>query len=196
MRRGALGRLELPTKNSRWSNVLFLALTIAGGVGILASILTVRYSGHPSFAMAKGMLMNGKLRRIIDAESSFVGLERSLEQAKGIEEFWTRLRAGSVELGFKGVRMVIDGRVFEEFASREAKGQWQLRIPLAEKRYVNFFGGVDSLDPLVLSAFANSIERGLSKWLAAQTPEALRMPVASQSNFPPNAGAGGGQANT
>ena len=76
---------------------------------------------------------------MIDAEVRLAAFERRLAQASDIQDCWAQLRAGTVEFGFKGVRMVIDGRVFEEPLSLNSGPLWQLRIPLEQGRYINFF---------------------------------------------------------
>ena len=45
---------------------------------------------------------------------------------------------------------------------RPAKPRWQLRIPLSDSQYVNFYRDFDSdMNPLVLSAFVEAVQRGL-----------------------------------
>jgi hypothetical protein len=139
-------------------------------------------------AMAPRDLLGGRLRGMIDAEVRLAAFERRLAQASDIEDCWAQLRAGTAEFGFQGVRMVIDGRVLEEPLSLNSGQLWQLRIPLQEGHYINFFREFGS-HHLILSAFAISVGRGLSGWLAAQNhPEPLREPVAAQPHFTAAAG--------
>jgi hypothetical protein len=133
---------------------------------------------------------------MIDAEVRLADFERRLEQAGDIEECWARLRAGTIEFGFKGVRMVIDGRVFGEPLPLNSEQLWQLRIPLQEGCYINFFREFVS-NEVIVSAFATSIERGLNGWLAAQNrPEPLREPVAAPSHFAAAAADSAGEVNS
>jgi hypothetical protein len=68
--------------------------------------------------------------------------------------------------------MRINGVVFEEAAGHISKRLWQLRIPLPEGEYVNFFRDFGAeMDPLVLSQFVTAVERGLTTWMTAQTAE-------------------------
>ena len=106
---------------------------------------------------------------MIDAEVRLAAFESRLAQASDIEDCWAQLRAGTVEFGFKGVRMVIDGRVFEELLPLNSEQLWQLRIPLQEGHYINFFREFGS-SHVILSAFATSVGRGLNGWLAAPEP--------------------------
>lgn len=120
------------------------------------------------------MFLNGRLRQIIDAETRLAELERHLGEATDLEHCWSHLRRGSMEFGFKGVRLVTDGTVFAEITSPDSERFWQLRIPLQEGTYVNFLREFDSAEPLVVSAFANSIQRGMIIWLAAHGVKVAR----------------------
>ena len=132
---------------------------------------------------------------MIDAEVRLAAFESRLAQASDIEDCWAQLRAGTVEFGFKGVRMVIDGRVFEELLPLNSEQLWQLRIPLQEGHYINFFREFGSSRHVILSAFATSVGRGLNGWLAAQNhAELLREPVATPSHFTAAAGDTAGES--
>ncbi len=55
---------------------------------------------------------------------------------------------------------------------------WQLRIPLSNSQYVNFGRGFDSdMNPLVLSAFVEAVQRGLEARSKAPAAEVIRMPA-------------------
>ena len=98
---------------------------------------------------------------------------------------------GSKEFGFHSVRMSVGGIVFED--SKRGKGpEWQLRIPLSRAQYVNFgrdFGS--EVNPLILSAFVSTVERGLKEVVARSKPEVIPMPAVRELVYMANAGAGG-----
>ena len=72
------------------------------------------------------------------------------------------VRAGSQIFGFHEVRMSLCGCLFEDACSGPAKPRWQLRIPLPDSQWVNFYRDFDSqMNPLVLSAFVGAVQRGL-----------------------------------
>jgi hypothetical protein len=103
-----------------------------------------------------------KFRKSIDAQIRLNELETALANAPDIEECWKRICASSNEFGFSGVRMSVNGAVFEDFATHGGAKLWQLRISLSPSQYVNFFRDHDSeTDPVVLSAFADAVEHGL-----------------------------------
>jgi hypothetical protein len=107
-------------------------------------------------------------RRMIDADVLLSELETTLAKTRGIAECWNTLRAFSNEFRFCGIRMSVNGTVFEDLATQADGRCWQLRIPLTGSDYINFFRDSDSeMSPLILNAFVNAVERGLAGVLAA-----------------------------
>jgi hypothetical protein len=74
------------------------------------------------------------------------------------------------------VRLSYAGRLFEELHTdtTAAQPRWQLRIPLPDSQYVNFYRGFDSqMDPLAISAFVQAVQSGLKTralTVASDTP--------------------------
>jgi UDP-GlcNAc:undecaprenyl-phosphate/decaprenyl-phosphate GlcNAc-1-phosphate transferase len=152
--------------------------------------LGVRNLEYVEFALASRMFLGGKFRRIIDAETRLVDFEASLARAADLEECWRRIRDGSTEFGFQGVRMSLNGTVYEVIDSSESRRLWQLRIPLEGGQYVNFFRDfLSEMNPLILSAFVSAVEKGLKGWMAAREAELARMPVATAPRLYYTAGA-------
>ena len=87
---------------------------------------------YTEFAMAGKMFLGGKFRRIIDAETRLKDFETALENASGIGECWSQICVSSTDFGFRGVRMNIHGRVFEEFPAppNGACGKSAFRSPV------------------------------------------------------------------
>lgn len=124
----------------------------------------VQYLGYTEFANASRILFKGEFRRIIDAETRLNHFEIALATADNLNDCWIRILEGSRDFGFRGVRLSIGGMVFEESNGWSSRPLWQLRIPLAESQYINFVRDFDAqLDPLILSAFVNCVQRGLKK---------------------------------
>src|SRR6202167_6083142 len=107
-----------------------------------AAWMGIQHLGYTEFTTASRLFLRGGFRRIIDFETRLVEFEKTLARATGIEECWIRIRSGSREFGFRGVRMNYEGLVFEDFQRDNSKHLWELRIPLAEARTVNFFHDV------------------------------------------------------
>jgi UDP-GlcNAc:undecaprenyl-phosphate/decaprenyl-phosphate GlcNAc-1-phosphate transferase len=144
--------------------------------GVWMGVRQLRYA---EFTSAGRMFLGGRFRRIIDAETRLIDFEAGLAKAVDIEECWDRVRDGSTEFGFQGVRMSLQGVLFEKLPSRPAKRHWQLRVPLPDGEYVNFLRDFSaSMDPLILGQFVNAVERGLNTWIQTRPVEPERMPAA------------------
>ncbi len=117
-------------------------------------------------------------RQTIDADIRLQELETSLGKAATIAECLNTICASSRDFGFSGVRMCVDGAVFEHFEAMPAGALWQLRIPLNSSQYINFFRDCASaMDPMVLNAFVSAVERGL------QASPALLWPSTKPSTY-------------
>jgi UDP-GlcNAc:undecaprenyl-phosphate GlcNAc-1-phosphate transferase len=137
----------------------------------------IRQLDYAEFASASRMFLGGKFRRIIDVETRLGDFEASLTKADSLEECWAQITKGSQDFGFHEVRMSLSGRIFEDACAGPAKPRWQLRIPLPNSQYVNFYRDFDSdMNPLVLSAFVEAVQRGLESRSTILTTEVIRMP--------------------
>lgn len=180
----AMLSLLLSAVHNEFSGLIVIAFCVIVWVGI-------NYLGYTEFAKAGEMFWRGKFRRIIDAETRLLEFETALAAASSVDECWRQVVAGSLEFGFRGVRMSMDGLVFEEFGCDQSKPVWQLRIPLGRTQYINFSRDFDSdVSPFVLSAFANSIERGLQRRADRRSAEANRMPAAVELVYAAGASSG------
>lgn len=133
---------------------------------------------YAEFASAGRILFGGQFRRMIDVEARLKDFEANLAKASGVEECWSHIRTGSRDFGFDEVRMSFNGRVFDEAHTSPVPAQprWQLRIPLRDSQYVNFYRGFDdAMDPLVMSAFVQAVQRGLEAQPAKPAVEVIRM---------------------
>jgi UDP-GlcNAc:undecaprenyl-phosphate GlcNAc-1-phosphate transferase len=166
-----------------------LVVVLFGG----AVWIGIRQLDYHEFASASRMLFGGRFRRIIDVEARLKDFEATLAKAESVEECWNHVRSGSRDFGFHEVRMSLSGRLFEDLHSETsaAKPRWQLRIPLPDSQYVNFYRGFDSeMNPLVISAFVEAVQRGLEARTAASEVEVIRMPAGPERFFAAGAAAG------
>jgi UDP-GlcNAc:undecaprenyl-phosphate GlcNAc-1-phosphate transferase len=144
----------------------------------------IRQLDYTEFASASRMFLGGRFRRIIDVETRIADFQSSLSKAATEDECWDQIRESSRSFGFHEVRMSLGGRVFEDASSGQTKPRWQLRIPLSESQYVNFSRDFDSdMNPLVLSAFVEAVQRGLASRNTAPAAEVIRMPAASTGRY-------------
>jgi UDP-GlcNAc:undecaprenyl-phosphate/decaprenyl-phosphate GlcNAc-1-phosphate transferase len=151
-----------------------------------AAWLGIQRLGYTEFAMASRLFLQGGFRRIIDFETRVAEFEKTLARATGVEECWIRIRSGSREFGFQGVRLNFEGLIFEDFDRRDRDGLWELRIPLADSQHLNFFRDVKAdTNTVVLSAFVTAVQHGmracmerrLHEQATSQQTELVRMPA-------------------
>jgi len=151
--------------HNQYSGLIVILLCVPAGLGI-------QYLGYAEFAKAGRLFLKGGFRRIIDAETRLHHFEQSLAKAADLNECWATITHGTREFGFQGVRMSMAGVVLEDWTGWNAKPLWQLRIPLNESEYINFFRDFEAhLDPLILSAFVNCVERGLKENAGRNEPK-------------------------
>jgi UDP-GlcNAc:undecaprenyl-phosphate/decaprenyl-phosphate GlcNAc-1-phosphate transferase len=177
---GVVAALSLVASSLRnqFSGLIVIAFCAAAWTGI-------QHLGYTEFAMAGRLFLQGGFRRIIDFETRLVEFERTLARATGIEEAWVRIRSGSREFGFQGVRMDIEGLVFEDFESGDSKHLWELRIPLTDAQAVNFFRDVGiETSSIVLSAFATAVEHGMRTCIERRLQETATVRPAEVVKMP------------
>src|SRR5580658_3420993 len=164
-----------------------IVIVFAGAVWI-----GIRQLDYTEFASASRMFLGGKFRQIIDVETRMADFETALAKAASVEDCWDQIRSGGQGFGFQEVRMSLSGRVFEETSLDSAKPRWQLRIPLPNSQYVNFSRDFDSeVNPLVLSAFVEAVQRGLEARSLASATEVIRMPALNVRHYSAAANSGG-----
>jgi len=186
----AILSLLMSSVQSRFSGLIVIAFCAMAWFGI-------RHLEYGEFAMAGRMFLQGRFRHIIDSETKLLDFEKALGQCANMDECWKEMITWSREFGFQGIQMSVNGTVVEDFGAHDAKGVWELRIPLPDAQYVTFFRSLDSdASPLILSALVNSVQRGLLASLekgAAPVPEVVRIPAAAELYYTARATAGGGK---
>ncbi len=174
----ALLSLVASSLRNQFSGLIVIVLCAAAWMG-------VQQLGYIEFATTGRLFLQGGFRRIVDFETRLVEFEKTLARAAGIEECWIRIRSGSQEFGFRGVRMNYDGLVFEDFQRGGSGHVWELRIALADSQNVNFFHDVGvETSSIVLSAFATAVEHGMRACMehrfhemaASRQAEVVKMP--------------------
>jgi UDP-GlcNAc:undecaprenyl-phosphate GlcNAc-1-phosphate transferase len=190
----ALLSLAASSPGNRFSGLIVIVFCTAAWM----AIQQLRYT---EFAMAGRLFLQGGFRRIIDFETRLVEFENALARSNGIEECWVRIRSGSREFGFQGVRMNFEGLVFEDFQRGGSTHLWELRIPLAEARNVGFFHDLRiETGSMVLGAFASAVEHGMRTCIerrfqetasAGGLAQVVRMPAIVKHYYAASASAAG-----
>ena len=131
----------------------------------------IRQLDYTEFASASRMLFGGKFRRIIDVEARLKDFEATWPRPTASRSAGATFATGSRDFGFHEVRMSLSGKLFEDLhCDASQRARWQLRIPLPDSQYVNFYRGFDSeMNPLVISAFVQAVQRGLEARTATAT---------------------------
>lgn len=150
-----------------------------------AAWIGVQHLGYAEFGIAGRLVFRGALRRIIDVQVRLQQFERSLHAARGIEEKWHIILEGCREFGFRGARMKIGDRIYEDIAPPSGTGAvWQLRIPLPDGQYVNFYRDLQTdMHPIALNGFAEIVQKGLftGEETPAEQPQAQEEPKDAES---------------
>jgi len=172
----------------RFSGLIVIAFCALAWFGI-------RHLEYAEFAMAGRLFWKGTFRQIIDSETKLLDFEKALGQTANLEECWQELVGGVREFGFQGVQLCVNGTIFEDFGGQNAAGVWELRVPVSDAQYVTFFRAMDAkTSPLILSAFVNSVQRGLKSSLersSVAAPEMGRIPVSAELYYTARATASG-----
>ena len=156
----ALLSLAASALHNQFSGLIVIVFCGAACVGI-------RHLEYAEFVTAGRMFLGGKFRLIIDSETRLMDFEKGLEHAGDVQECWAKVLAGSREFKFQGVRLNVDGQVFENFGSQASNRLWELRVPLPDGQYVDFYRDFETeTAPLILSAFVGAVERGVTGCLA------------------------------
>jgi UDP-GlcNAc:undecaprenyl-phosphate GlcNAc-1-phosphate transferase len=128
-----------------------------------AAYIGIRHLEYAEFVSVGRMFRRGRFRLIIDFESRLIDFQKALERAADVQECWSKVQDGALEFNFQGVRLNLDGQVFENFSS-DSKWLWGLRISLPDAQYIDFFRNFETeADPLVLSAFVVTVESGITR---------------------------------
>jgi UDP-GlcNAc:undecaprenyl-phosphate GlcNAc-1-phosphate transferase len=166
-----------------------LIVIVFGG----AAWIGIRQLDYTEFASASRMFLGGKFRQIIDVETRVADFQSGLAKADTVEDCWVLIRTASQNFGFHEVKMSLSGQAFEDVPLGPSKPRWQLRIPLPDSQYVNFGRDFDStMNPLVLSAFVEAVQRGLAARTSTQAPEVIQMPGVAERYYATTAAAAAG----
>ena len=146
-------------------------LTTAATSGQLAGLVTflfcvgaclaVRNLRFAEFDAAGKLLLEGRFRNVIDAEMRLRHLRDKLAQAITLQDWWEVVCAGRAEFGLAAVRLYFTGRTLDD-GSTTVGTCWQIRVPLEEGQYLNFYSKFNSdTNTKPLREFVATVESSL-----------------------------------
>jgi UDP-GlcNAc:undecaprenyl-phosphate GlcNAc-1-phosphate transferase len=146
----AFSLLEAAFRN-QLGGLIVIAFCAAAWIG-------VQHLGYSEFGLATRFFFKGTFRQIIDVQFRLQQFERSLTEARSLDQCWQGLQKGYADFGFSGVRMHAQGRIFEHTPD-DAADHCQIRIPLGEAQYVNLYRSFQNeTDPSALAGFARILQ--------------------------------------
>jgi UDP-GlcNAc:undecaprenyl-phosphate GlcNAc-1-phosphate transferase len=118
---------------------------------------------YAEFGLAGNFLFGGSLRRHIDVQLRLRQFDSLLNQAKTMPQIWNTIIKQAQDFGFPGIRLETGNQTYQHFRPQmDFSALWQLRVPLGESQYVNFYyEPLSEIHPLVLKEFPKSIQAGL-----------------------------------
>lgn len=137
--------------HSQFGGLIVILFCVSAWIG-------VQHLGYSEFGLATRFFFKGTFRQIIDVQFRLEQFERSLVQARSLEQCWLGLQKGYADFGFSGVRMHAQGQVFEQTPEGAAE-HCQIRIPLRDSQYVNLYRSFQAeVDPTALAGFARVVQ--------------------------------------
>jgi UDP-GlcNAc:undecaprenyl-phosphate GlcNAc-1-phosphate transferase len=133
-----------------------------GGVIVIvfcaAAWIGVQHLGYSEFGLATRLLFKGSFRQVIDVQFRLQQFERSIAEARTLDQCWQGIQTGYIDFGFSGVRMHAQGRIFEQTPD-DAADHCQIRIPLGDSQYLNLYRSFQTdVDPTALTGFARILQ--------------------------------------
>jgi len=155
--------------HNRFSGLIVILFCVAAWIG-------VQHLGYSEFGLASRLFFKGGFRQIIDVQFRLQEFERSLASVRTLPQCWHTIRNGCREFGFTGVRLSVQGRIFESISEKGGDGEWQLRIALPDRQYVNLYRDLGTeTDPTALASFARVLESSLRACLPAIETETVTL---------------------
>lgn len=122
----------------------------------------IQYLGYIEFGTATKLVVKGRFRKVVDAEVQLRLFEDRLTRADTLMDCWEAICSAARDFGFNGVRLnVATANLTDSFST--CHRSWQVRVPLPEDQYINFycsFGHDRRLD--MVSGFISVVEHTLS----------------------------------
>ncbi len=128
-----------------------------------AAWLGIQHLGYIELDAAGRTLTSGILRRMVNAQICLRTFEDRLARAETAEDCWQALRGAGKDFGFNRVILrLADGKREARFGDAPPESCWTLRVPLAEREYVEFTREFHSLvQPMLTTHFVDLVHTRL-----------------------------------
>src|SRR5437867_2864560 len=129
----------------------------------MATWLGVQHLGYVEFGTARRLLTGGAFRRILSGQLLLREFEESLAAARTVHDFWNAIRETCKALGFSHVRLQFGDEIYEaRNGHSEAENCWHLRIPLADRGYINLVREFNStVQPMLVAPLVDVLRHQL-----------------------------------
>lgn len=122
----------------------------------------IQYLGYIEFGTATKLILKGWLRNVVDAEVRLRLFEDQLTKAVTLTECWETIRLAAREFGFDGVRICVGATNLTDSFNPSARS-WQIRVPLPDDQYINFYSSFSHERRLdLVSSFIRVVEQNLA----------------------------------
>ncbi len=138
--------------------------------------LGVHYLGYAELVLVRRLVTGNELQRAVQTHLALDSVERSMANSRDCDECWLALRSAYRSFGFCGVRLTLQGLVYEDWDKQATEETcWTVRVPLEGSGQVEFireFGApalsasVVPLIEMVRSSFSGK-PRGAARSAAA-----------------------------
>lgn len=128
--------------------------------------------GYVEFGLAGRLLFRGTFGRIVDFQTQLRQCEENVRKAETLEQVWQCIHKSSKSFGFHGTRLQLQGRTYVDIEPGY-QNSMQIRIPLQENSYVNFYGVDGELHSIVLNSFLPVVTNALNAKLREINPQPI-----------------------
>ncbi len=142
----------------------------------LAVWIGIQNLGYVEFGMASRMFFQGTFGRIVDFQTQLRQFEEKIQQATNLEDIWETVKDSSEKFGFHGSRLQLVGRTYVDIEDGY-QNSMQVRIPLNDGNYVNFYGVDGQLHSVVLNTFLPSVANALNAKIDTLEPKSISIPA-------------------
>ena len=101
------------------------------------SWIGVHYLGYTEFMLAGKLLRTSMFQRNINAQLNLTAFEKAFSEAETLEDCWRVLVGVRDIFGFAGVRMYVNGRLYESWPEEvQSPRYWSMQIPLTQMDFI------------------------------------------------------------